>query len=123
MDPVTLAILMGGTVGMGLLSSKQASDTRKSDLRLKAMETEMSPGSGLGVNQAVGPQSNPLLAAGQGALAGYQTGSNIEQSKLQKELMQKMMKTEQQRRLDSTWTQLGAPVIPFSEQLSMGMLG
>src|SRR3990167_873146 len=109
MDPITLMAIMGGSQ---LLQSQQQGQNRASDLRLKAMETEMSPWSGLAPSQQVGARPNVLTMAGQGALAGYQTGSNIEQSKLQNELMQEMMKTEQQRRLDSTWAQLGAPVIP-----------
>src|SRR3990167_4392207 len=120
MDPITLMAIMGGSQ---LLQSQQQGQNRASDLRVKAMETEMSPWSGLAPSQQVGARPNVLTMAGQGALAGYQTGSNIEQSKLQNELMQEMIRNEQMKNMTSTWRGLDAPVIPAASPMQLRMAG
>src|SRR3990167_2607174 len=116
MNPLMLMALMGGTQ---LLQSQQQGQNRASDLRLLAKQTEMSPWSGLTPSQQVGARPNALAMVGQGAMAGYQTGSNIEQSKLQNELMQEMIRNEQMKSMNSTWSGLGAPVIPAAESFKM----
>lgn len=116
MDPVTMTAILAG---MQLLNSKSQNENRSSDLRLKAMETEMSPWSGLAPSQQVGARSNPLVMAGQGALSGYQTGSNIEQTGMQNELMREMVRTEQMKQqmgMARAWRGIDAPVIPYNQE-------
>lgn len=83
---------------LGLMQSTQQQRQRAQDLTLRAEETAMSPWSGLQPSQQITPRANPLMAAGQGFLTGYQQGGNVEEARLRNKLLEDMREEWQMRK-------------------------
>jgi hypothetical protein len=85
MEPVTMALLMGGSAGLGLLGNAQKRKQQQMTADMRAAEIEASPWTGQGPSTQISYAPSQWADLAQGAVGGAQLGMGIENMQAQGE--------------------------------------